>query len=341
MRRREFIAGIAATGAVNVSISAWTQTDARKRGMKRIAIVHPTDRPEDMTIDGPRRLFRAYFEELRRLGYIEGQNLLVERYSALGRGDRYADLAREVVETRPDLIFATLGPIALQFKLATTDIPIVALSGDPVVYGLVSNLARPDGNITGVSVDAGMGVWSKRVQLLSDAARKRLLKPYFLAAPSTTMEFWQSPKLREAREQAGFHIVPALLGGRVDPAAYEQAFDAMKTDGADGLVVSDNGEHSANRMLIVKLAARHSIPAIYPYREFAEVGGLMAYGVDLADASRHIAGMTDQILRGAKPGDIPFQQQTKFELFLNRKAAALLTLEFPPSLLATADEVID
>jgi putative ABC transport system substrate-binding protein len=341
MRRRDFIVGIAAIGAVNFSISAWTQNEARRHGIKRIAIVHPSDRPEDMTIDSPRRSFKTYFQELKRLGYIEGKNLLVDRYSAFGRIDRYADLAREVVQTRPDVIFPMITPLAVQFKQATIDIPIVALTGDPVVYGLVSSLARPDANITGVSVDAGMGVWSKRVQLLSDAVQKQLLKPYFLAAPSTTMEFWQSPKLREAREQVGFHIAPALFGGRVDQAAYEQVFDAIKADGADGLVVSDNGEHTANRELIITLAARHGLPTIYPYREFAEVGGLMAYGVDLGDASRRIAGMTDQILRGAKPRDIPFQQQTKFELVLNRKAAALLALEFPPSLLATADEVIE
>jgi putative tryptophan/tyrosine transport system substrate-binding protein len=122
---------------------------------------------------------------------------------------------------------------------------------------------------------------------------------------------------------------------------YEQVFDAMEADGADGLVVSDNGEHLANRVLIVKLAARHRVPTIYPYREFAEIGGLMAYGVDLADANRRVADMTDQILRGAKPGDIPFQQQTKFEFLLNRTAAASLGFQFPATLLAVADEVIE
>jgi putative tryptophan/tyrosine transport system substrate-binding protein len=117
---------------------------------------------------------------------------------------------------------------------------------------------------------------------------------------------------------------------------YEQVFDAMEADGADGLV-----EHLANRVLIVKLAARHRVPTIYPYRGFAGIGGLMAYGVDLADANRRVADMTDQILRGAKPGDIPFQRQTKFELLLNRTAAASLGFQFPATLLAVADEVIE
>jgi putative ABC transport system substrate-binding protein len=153
---------------------------------------------------------------------------------------------------------------------------------------------------------------------------------------------WETtgPVIREAAQQAGLTVAPALLG-RIDQAAYEEAFDAMDRDRAEGFVLADGAEHFTNRVLIVQLAARHRLPAIYPAREFVEVGGLLAYGVDNADVWRRIADMTDQVLRGAKPGDIPFYQQTKFELVLNRTTARSLGLDFRASLLAVADEVIE
>lgn len=142
--------------------------------------------------------------------------------------------------------------------------------------------------------------------------------------------------------RTGIPITVAVLANKVlDREAYERVFDAMEAERVDGLVVGDSPEHITNREVIVELAARHRLPTIYPYREYVDVGGLASYGTDTADLLRRLANMADQILRGAKPGDIPFYQQTKFELVLNRTAAKSLGLDFPASLLAVADEVLE
>jgi putative ABC transport system substrate-binding protein len=340
MRRREFIAWTAATAAVSVARSAYVQADARSPVAKRIAIIHPSEPSEGLTING-RRAYKAYFRELNRRGHVEGQNLVVERYSALGRLDRYEDIARAAVESQPDLIICLGSPLALRLKPLTSAIPIVATSADPVVAGLVTNLARPDHNITGVSVDAGIEVWGKRFQLLSEVARTRLTNVRFLFTNTAILWEATAAPVREAAQRAGTSIAAASLGKTIDQAAYEQAFNAMENDRVDGLVVFDAAEHLTNRLLIVDLAAKHRLPTIYPFRDFVEIGGLLSYGVDIADVMHRLADITDQILRGAKPGDIPFSQETKFELVLNQKTARSLGLEFPSTLLAAADEVIE
>jgi putative ABC transport system substrate-binding protein len=339
MLRREFIAGTAATAAVGSMLRA-ARAEVRAPDTKRIAIVHPTDPPEALTVNG-RRAYKAYFEELKRLGYIEGQNLIVDRYSALGKPDRYDDLARAIVASRPDVIVPFGSPLTRQFKSLNSSVPIVAATGDPVVTGLVTNLARHGGNITGVSVDAGLDVWGKRLQLLGEAARK-LTKVRFLVT-ARGQSWWEATetRMRQAAEGAGIEISAAPIVGNIDRAAYERTFDSIESDGADGLVVSDGGEHVTNRGVIVDLAARHHLPAIYPYREFVEAGGLLAYGADVTDMMHRLAGITYEVLSGANPGDIPFYLQAKYELVLNRTTAGLLGLEFPTSLLAVADEVIE
>ena len=340
MRRREFIAGTAITAALGFAKPVCAQTAARSPGTKRIAIVHTSEKPEAMTING-RLSFKAYFGELKRLGYVEGQNLLVDRYSALGQSERYGDLARTIVGSHPDLIISLGNPLARQLKLLTTTIPILTAGGDPVASGLVTNLARPDGNITGVSVDAGLGVYDKRLQFLSETVRN--LRKVRVLIPTSAMMFWETglAPLREAAGRVGIPIAAALLSEKLDRAAYERVFDEMETDRVDGLMVTHHGEHLSNRQLIADLAAKHRLLAIYPHREFIDVGGLLSYGSDLGDAMRRLADMTDQVMKGAKPADIPVYQQTKFELVLNRTAAKSLGLEFPVSLLAVADEVIE
>jgi putative ABC transport system substrate-binding protein len=205
----------------------------------------------------------------------------------------------------------------------------------------VTNLARPDGNITGVSVDAGLGVYDKRLQFLSETVRN--LRNVRVLIPTSAMMFWETglAPLREAGGRVGIRIAAALLNEKLDRPAYERVFDEMETDRVDGLMVAHQGEHLTNRQLIADLAAKHRLPAIYPHREFVDVGGLLSYGIDLGDAMRRLADMTDQVMKGAKPADIPFYQQTKFELVLNRTTAKSLGLEFPVSLLAVADEVIE
>jgi len=205
-------------------------------------------------------------------------------------------------------------------------------------------------------------IWAKRVQLLLETARKLTKVGFFTANPVRLVpgQRGHSAYVREAAQRAGikaaFVVVSGnfdraaserifdavIVGGeKVDRAAYERTFDAMEKAGVDGLLVGETTELLAYRELIADLAARFRVPAIYPYREFVEVGGLMAYGVDLADTMRRVARTTGQMLGGAKPSDIPFYRQTKYELVLNQKAATLLGLEFPAALLTTADEVIE
>jgi len=164
------MAGSAATAVLGVAeLPAYAETNPQSSVQKRIAMVHPTEKPEGMTING-RRGFRAYFQELNRLGYIEGKNLVVERYSALGRQESYEEIARAIVSSRPDLILSLTGPLTRQFKPLTATIPIVTGASDPVATGIVTNMARPDGNITGVSVDAG---WKYGGSVCSSLSRRR------------------------------------------------------------------------------------------------------------------------------------------------------------------------
>jgi putative ABC transport system substrate-binding protein len=249
-------------------------------------------------------------------------------------------LAREIVNTHPDLIILMSGLLASHFKLATTTIPIVTTTSDPIVAGLVPSLAHPGGNITGFSVDAGIQIWGKRLGLLIEATPKHS-NTRFLASQSL-WERHEGTAVQQAARQAGIPLAGALLGSPVNEAAYQHVFASMQQERVDALVVSDEAEHITNRVVLVELAAKSRIPAIYPYREFVDVGGLMAYSVDLGDTFRQFADTVDKILlKGANPGDIPFFQQTKFELIINLKTAKTLGLEMPAALVARADEVIE
>jgi putative ABC transport system substrate-binding protein len=271
--RREFITLIGSAAAA-WPLAVRAQQPAR---MKRIAVVHPSEKASNITING-RPAFRGFFEELNRLGYVEGQNLVVERYSGEGRTDRYAQLARDVVSTHPDLI-VIMGNLGPQFKQATTTIPIVAASADPIVSGLVPSLARPGGNITGVSVDAGIQIWGKRLGLLMEATPKHANARFIVSQPG--WERAEASAVREAAGQAGIPLAGALLTNPINEAAYRRVFTSMEQERVDALVVSSESEHITNRVTLVELAAKSRIPAIYPFREFVDVGGLMAYSADL------------------------------------------------------------
>ena len=306
--------------------------------MKRIAVVFPSAKVSDISVSGPPR-YRAFFEELSRLGYVEGQNLGVERYSAEGRPERYAELTRDVVNTHPDLIFALSTRLSLDFKMATATIPIVTIMGDPIAMGLVASIARPGGNITGVTVSAGLELIGKRIEILVEAMPKLSTVGYLVSRP-----YWEDLRgaaAREAAKRAGISLKAAVLGSAFNEAEYRRVFRSMEQDRADALIVSDDAEHVTNRATIVELAAKGRIPTIYPFREFVEVGGLMAYSIDLADIYRRVANVIDKIVKGANPGDIPFYRPTKFELSINLKTAKALGLEMPAMLLARANEVIE
>jgi putative tryptophan/tyrosine transport system substrate-binding protein len=334
IQRREFIT-LAGGAAVSWPLAAHAQQPAK---MKRIAMVSVGSKIGD--IHSGNRYFRAFFEELSRSGYAEGQNLLVERYSGEGRIDDYAELAHDVISTRPDLIYAMAGPLALQFKMATTTIPIVAISADPIALGLVPSIARPGGNITGISVDAGIQIWGKRLGLLVEATPKLSNARYLATHAISERPSGSAAALREAARDAGISLAVAPMA-TINEEAYQRAFNLMEQDRVDSLIVSDEAEHIPYREVVTALAAKSRIPSIYPYRAFVEVGGLMAYSIDLVDVQLRCANLVYKILKGDNPGDIPFYQQTKFELIVNLKTAKALGLEIPVALLARADEVIE
>jgi putative tryptophan/tyrosine transport system substrate-binding protein len=336
MQRREFIKLLGGTGATWSIGAARAQQPAK---MKRIAFVHPAVKVSDITVSG-RPYYRAFFEELSRLGYVEGQNLAMERYSGEGRVERYAELARDVVNTHPDLIVTVGARLSLDFKMATTTIPIVTIVIDPIALGLVASIARPGGNITGITVAGGLEIIGKRLGLLVEAIPKLSTVRYLASRP-----FWEDARgaaAREAAKRAGIALSPAMLGTAFNEAEYQRVFRSMEQDRTDALMVSEEPEHNASYLAtIVELAAKNRIPTIYPLREFVEAGGLMAYSTDLSDTYRRLANLIDKILKGANPGDIPFYQPTKFELSINLKTAKALGLEIPAMLLGRADEVIE
>jgi putative tryptophan/tyrosine transport system substrate-binding protein len=331
MQRRQFIRLVG--GAAAWPLAARAQQSSR---MKRIAIVSPATKIADMRANSS-RFYRMFFEELSRRGYDEGRNLVVERYSGEGRTERYADLAREVVNTHPDLIFQITTRLALNFKAETTTIPIVTVTADPIAGGLVSSLARPGGNITGVSVDAGIEVMGKRLALLLEATSK-LSNARFLVSQLT----WErlGAVVREASRRAGISLAGEPMSS-FNEQEYQRAFNSMEHERVDGILVSDESEHFTYRRLLVELAAKTRIPTIYAHREPVELGGLMAYSFDLEEVFLGSARQIAEILKGANPGDTPFRQATKFQLVINVKTAKALGLEMPSTLLLHADEVIE
>jgi putative tryptophan/tyrosine transport system substrate-binding protein len=227
----------------------------------------------------------------------------------------------------------------LALKLATITIPIVGFMSDPVAYGFVENLGRPGGNITGVAVDAGIEIFGKRLELL-----KELLAHPSSVAFLASRAVWEghpaAAAAREAAKRMGISLLGAILES-FQEAEYRRVFAAMKQQEVAGILVSVQGENFANRKVIVELAKDNRLPTLSPWREAVQLGGLMSYGPTPSEAYRRVAGQIDQILKGGKPGDIPIQEPTEFELVINLETAKALDIAVPPSLLARADEVIE
>jgi putative ABC transport system substrate-binding protein len=330
MRRRDFTIGLLLATAVG---AVQAQEPAKQH---RIAIVVPAG-PATRISDTLPRLWRPFFEELRRLGDVEGQNLTVEWYSGEGRPEGYADLAREVVSRGPDVIVAGGTAVARAVHAATGTIPIVWIGGDdPIQAGLATSLARPGNNITGVHIFAGNEIWGKSLQILKETVPSAS-KVAFLTTRTVVEDERQ---LREASRRLEISLIPMLLQ-EATPSQVQRVFAEIAPDPPDAIIVSATGELSPHRELIVELVEKSRLPAIYAYREYVEAGGLMAYGVDLGELGRRMADDVHQILNGAKPGDIPIYRPTKYEFVINLKAAKALGLTIPPLLLATADEVIE
>jgi putative tryptophan/tyrosine transport system substrate-binding protein len=330
MHRRDFITLLGGSAA------AWplaARAQQQPATMKRIAVVTANKVPDG---DPNSVLFS---EEWKRSGYVEGTNLIIDRYSGEGRIDRYGDLAREVVSTHPDVILSYGTPLTRRLKEATSTIPIVAMTGDPIRFGIVSNIARPGGNITGVSVDAGVEIWGKRLELLAEAVPK-LVNVVFIS----TQGGWENVGGRATQEAArklGISLVNAPLGKIINEAEYRRIFDSIQRDQVDAITFSDETEHYPYRFLIVQLVQQIRIPAIYILREQVEAGGLMSYSYDLKAGLRRMAMQVVEILHGADPSDMPYFQEARFELVINLKTAKALGLEIPAGLVAGASAVIE
>jgi putative ABC transport system substrate-binding protein len=334
VRRREFITLVG--GAASWPLAARAQQVTKTY---HIALVHPSTSIADMNESGRNPYYGALFKELRRLGYIEGVNLVVSRYSGEGQEERFPELCQEVVRTNPEVIVTSTSRLVLSFKAATDTIPVVASMADPVPYGIVTNIARPGGNITGVSVEAGLDIWGKRLQVLREAV-PTASKVGFLGS----RQIWSLPQLdasRQAAQQLGISLVGPPLESPIQAEEYRRVLGAMAQEHVDGVIIGDQPENFTHRQLIVDLVRAAKLPAIFPTRELFEIGALMAYGPSVSDGYRRLAGYIDQILKGANPGDLPIYLASKFDLLINLKTANALGITIPPSLLVHADEVIE
>jgi len=335
VRRREFITliGGAATGW---PLAAHAQQTAKTH---RIAIVSVSAFIADMSESGSNPNYVALFKELRRLDYIEGVNLVVTRYSGEGREERFPELCQEVVRTKPDVIVTAASRLVLAFKAATDTIPVVAVMSDPVAYGIVANIARPGGNITGVAVEAGPDIWGKRVQILREVD-PTAAKVGFLASH----QMWslsQADVSRQAAQQLGISLLGPPLESPIQAEEYRRVIGAMAQEHVDGIIISDLADNFNNRQLIVDLVRAAKVPTVFPFREYFEIGALMVYGPSVSDVWRRLAGYVDQILKGAHPGDLPIYLASRFDLLINLKTAKALGITIPPSLLVRADEVLE
>ena len=331
MRRRDFVLGAASlAGATQV----WAQTSANS---PRLAIVDVTN-ASAARINEDHRYYRIFFGELRRLGRIEGKNLIVERYSKEELVSDAVALAAEVVRSNPDVIYI-IAPSASNFKRETTTIPIVTITYDPVATGFAQSMARPGGNITGVSVDTGPSIHGKRIELLREIfpAMSKLA----CISPKGAWEGLVGAPVRAAAEAAGISVANYPVQTPGSAVTYRDAVKRASHDGANAIMVVDSPDALANRTAIAEALADVRIPAIHAFTETVEAGGLIAYAFDLRELVKRMAGDVDAILRGANPAEIPFYQVSKFDLSINLMAARALGLTVPTALLATAEKVVE
>ena len=321
MRRRTFVAGSVAV------LAAPLAAEAQPVKVPRIGVLRVGTAP-DPNVEGFRR-------GLRELGYVEGQNVVIEYRWAEGKADRLPALAAELVRLKVDVIVAGGAPATQAAMRTTSTVPIVTVAAGSPATGLVVSLARPGGNVTGLTV-VNVELSAKKVELLREAL-PRVSRVAFLGNP-TDAAF--GPILKETQRAAQLLRVHLQVVEVRDPSELAGAFAAMTRDHAGAFIHAPDELFFAYRRRIVDLAAKSQLPGVGDTRAFVETGGLMAYGPSLPETFRRAATYVDKILKGANPADLPVEQPTKFELVINLKAAKALGLTIPPSVLARADEVI-
>ena len=277
----------------------------------------------------------AFRRRLRELGYIEGQNIVFEYRYAEGKQDRFPELAAELVRLKVDVLVTAGTPAARAAKNATATIPIVfAGASDPLGTGIVSSLARPGGNITGLSLMVP-DLDGKRLELLKEAVPK-VARVAFLWQPGVRGNL-PLTKMEAAAKALGLKLLSLEVRSLDD---FEGAFARAKKERAQALITTTGGRINTQQRRVLDFAAKNRLPAIYHYSEFVEAGGLMSYGPDNTDIWPRAADFVDKILKGAKPGDLPIEQPTKFEFIINLNAAKQIGLTITPNVLARADKVI-
>jgi len=326
MRRREFIT------LLGGAVAAWPlAAHAQQPPMPVVGFINPGS-------PGPlRQQVAAFRDGLKETGFIEGQNVAVEYRFAEGKFDRLPALAAELVHRQVAVLVAGSNPAAFAAKQATGTIPIVFTTGDdPVTTGLVTSLNRPGGNMTG-SYMLTTGLEAKRLGLLHELV-PRVTTIAALVNSNYPPAETQLRDLGEAAPRLGVHLVVVRANAESD---FDAAFTTLLQEGAGALLVCASPLFNARRQQLVVLAARHAVPAIYEWRDFAEAGGLMSYGTILADAYRQAGVYAGRVLKGARPADLPVVQASKFEFVINLSTAKALGIEVPPTLSARADEVIE
>jgi putative ABC transport system substrate-binding protein len=325
MDRRAFISSI----TVSLLAAPLTVDAQQPQRLYRIGLLEPTSAATNAAN------LNAFRQGLRELGYVEGQDFAIEYRSADGREERYAHLSAELVRLKVDLILTRGTPATLAAKNATGSIPVIMTSiGDPVGPGIVASLARPGGNVTGLT-SVATELYAKRVELLRELVPRtaRVAALFNMGNPAVP------PQWKEVETAArSLGIQPQLLDVRKGEDL-GPAFEGAIRQRADALVVGLDTLLQANQRLIVDLAAKHRLPAVYATTEFA--GGLVIYGVNYPEHYRRAASFADKIFKGAKPADLPVEQARKFELVINRRTAKALGLTIPPALLLKADQVIE
>jgi putative ABC transport system substrate-binding protein len=325
MRRREIVAGLLAAMAFG---TAQAQPAARPARIGYLALTPG----EDAT------LMKALVERLAELGHHIGTTMTLDYRSAEGRPERLPALAAELIERRPDVLVAGFGTLAAKAaQAATATLPVVFTTvGDPVGAGLVASLARPGGNVTGLT-DQATDLGGKRLQFLRDMTGRR--GPVaVLMNPDTPFTRLALAEVRAASAADGTRLVVLEA---TKPEQVPVALEAARSEQVQGLIVFEDPLTFSQRREIATVAAKLGLPAIYGYREFAQAGGLLSYGTDRRQLYRRAAEYVDRILKGARPADLAVEQPTQFELVINLGAARAIGLEIPPALLARADELIE
>jgi putative ABC transport system substrate-binding protein len=333
-RRRFLLTSLA--GALVAPLAA----DAQQVGkVYRVGLIFTTSPVSEMAgLEPVHPSARAFVQGLRALGYVEGQNLILERRSADGRFERFGDIVAELVRLKADVIVTAGGLMPRAAKAVTTTVPIVmATSDDPVGEGLVQSLARPGGNITGLTLAVGPEIEAKRLELSREMLPGASRVAYLGSKEDKDWERLPGKSLLTAAQALGVTLVLAEHA----PHQFTDAFTLISRARVEALLVSPSPAAFADRALIVDFATRARLPSMFAFRQPVELGGLMSYGLNVADNFRRAAIFVDKILKGAKPADLPVEQPTKFELVINMKTAKALGLTIPPSLLARADQLIE